>query len=160
MMSLVAQPAMPLAIFLHHQASKFVSRCQALCRAWSWSASSLFLKDDSLESLEGVSSLRLGWCHFCQMDWIFSPGSDSVSGSSCMPKMWLVQPNLRASLPIFAIGCHLTVAQDLNFTLAGLCILIFTGGVLLLVGGFGFAACFLAVVSDLALSRAQLLAPV
>ena len=93
MVSQVAQPAMPLAIFLHHQASKFVSSCQALCRALSWSASSVGCsssEDDPLESLGGVPSLGLGWHHFHWMDWIFSLGSDSESVSSCIPKTWLM----------------------------------------------------------------------
>ena len=94
MVSLVAQPTMPLAIFLHHQASKFVSSCQALCQTLSRSALRVgcsSLEDDPLESLEGVSSLGLGWCHFHQMDWIFSLGSDSASVSLCVLKMWLMQ---------------------------------------------------------------------
>ena len=62
--------------------------------------------------------------------------------------------DLRASLPLFAIGCYLAITQNLSFTLAGLHILIFTGGILLLMGGFGFAACFLAIISDLGLGRA------
>ena len=91
-MSLVAQPAMPLAIFLHHQASKFVSSCRARCWALSWRASLVGCsssEDDLLDSLEGVSSLGLGWHHFCQVDWIFSSLSDSASVSLCVPKIWL-----------------------------------------------------------------------
>ena len=60
-----------------------------------------------------------------------------------------------ASLPSFTIRHHWAIAQDLSLTLAGLCILIFTGGILLLLmGGFGFTACFLAIISDLGLGRA------
>ena len=62
--------------------------------------------------------------------------------------------DLRASLPLFTIGHYLAIAQNLNFTLAGLRILIFTGGIVLLVGEFGFTACFLAVIGDLGLGRA------
>ena len=62
--------------------------------------------------------------------------------------------DLSASLTLVTIGGHLAIAQGLSITLADLSILIFTGGVLLLVGGFGFAACFLAIVSDLGLGRA------
>ena len=40
------------------------------------------------------------------------------------------------------------------FTLAGLHIFIFTGGVLLLMGGFGFTVCFPVIISDLGLGRA------
>ena len=67
---------MPLAIFLHHQASKFVSSCHAHCWALLWRASSVGCsssEDDSLDSLEGMFSLRLGWHHFCWVDWIFPP---------------------------------------------------------------------------------------
>ena len=92
MVSLMAQLAMPLAIFMHRQASKFVSSCPAHCwallwRAWSVGCSSS--EDDLLNSLEGVSSLELGWRCFCWVDWIFSSVSDSAPVSSCMPKMWL-----------------------------------------------------------------------
>ena len=93
MVPLVTQPAMPLAIFLHHQALKFVSSCRALCQALLWSASSVgcsSLEDDPLESLGGVSSLGLGWFPFRQMDWMFSPGLDSESVSLCVPKTWLM----------------------------------------------------------------------
>ena len=93
MVSLVAQPEIPLAIFFHCQASKFVSSCQALFRALSRSASSVgwsSLEDDLLESLGGMFSLGLGWCCFHQPDWIFSPGSDSESESSCILKTWLI----------------------------------------------------------------------
>ena len=62
--------------------------------------------------------------------------------------------DLRASMPLLTIRCHLAVTLNLNFTLASVHILIFTGGILLLVGGFGFTACFLAVISDLGLGRA------
>ena len=92
MVSLVAQPEIPLAIFLHHQALKFVSSCRALCQALLWSASSVSCsssEDDPLESLGGVFSLGLGWHRFCQPDWIFSPGSDSESVSLCIPRTWL-----------------------------------------------------------------------
>ena len=50
MVSLLTQPRMPFAIFLHHQASKLVSKCQAHCWALSWRASSVgcsSLEDDS-----------------------------------------------------------------------------------------------------------------
>ena len=92
MVSLVAQPAMPLAIFLHCHTSKFVSSCRARCRALLQRASSVGCsssEDDSPESLEGVSSLGLGWHHFRQVDWISSSVSDSASVSSCVLKMWL-----------------------------------------------------------------------
>ena len=46
-------------------------------------------EDDSLKSLEGVSSLGLGWHCFHWMDWIFSLVSDSASISLCMSKTWL-----------------------------------------------------------------------
>ena len=92
MVSLVAQPAMPLAIFLHCQASKFVSSCQVCCQALSQKASLVGCsssEDDSLDSSEGVSPLGLGWCRFHQVDWILSSLSDSASVSSCVPKTWL-----------------------------------------------------------------------
>ena len=93
MVSLVAQPVMPLAIFLHHQASKFVSSCRALCWTLSRSTSSVGCsssEDDPLESLGGVFSLGLGWCCFCWLDRIFSLGSDSELVSSCILKTWLI----------------------------------------------------------------------
>ena len=61
---------------------------------------------------------------------------------------------LSMSLPLFTIGHRLAVAQKLNFAFAGLRILILTGGVLLLMGEFGFAACFLAIIGGLGLGRA------
>ena len=60
----------------------------------------------------------------------------------------------RAILTLITIGGHLAIAQDLRFTLMGLRILIFMGGILLCVGGFGFTAGFLAIVSGLRLGRA------
>ena len=60
----------------------------------------------------------------------------------------------RASMILVAIRGHLAVAQDLSIALANLHILIFVGGVLLHVGGFGFTAGFLAIVSGLRLGRA------
>ena len=49
-------------------------------------------EDDLLDSLGGggLSSLGLLGCHFCQMDWTFSLGSDSGSVSSCVLKTWLM----------------------------------------------------------------------
>ena len=58
------------------------------------------------------------------------------------------------ALTLITIGGHLAIAQNLSVTLADLRILIFTGGILLLVRGFGFAAGFLAIISDLGLGRA------
>ena len=58
------------------------------------------LEDDLLESLEGVSSLGLGWHHFHWTDWIFSPESDFASVSLCVLKMWLVP------VRVFWIGGH------------------------------------------------------
>ena len=55
--------------------SKFVSKCRACCQALSRRASSVgcsSLGDDSSDSLEGVSSLGLGWHHFSQAGWTFS----------------------------------------------------------------------------------------
>ena len=92
MVSLVAQPEMPLAIFLCHQALKFVSSCRAFHQALLQSASSVSCsssEDDSLESLGGIFSLGLGWHRFRWPDWIFFPGSDSESVSLCVPKTWL-----------------------------------------------------------------------
>ena len=60
----------------------------------------------------------------------------------------------RAILTLIAIKGHLAIAQDLSFTLMGLCILIFMGSILLCVGGFRFAAGFLAAISGLRLGRA------
>ena len=62
--------------------------------------------------------------------------------------------DLSASLTLIAIGGHLAITQGLSITLADLSILIFTGGILLLMGGFGFTACFLAIINDLGLGRA------
>ena len=75
MVSLATQPGMPFAIFLCHQVSKFVSNHWACCQAFLQRASSVGCsssKDDSSDSLEGVSSLGLVWCCFCWADWIFS----------------------------------------------------------------------------------------
>ena len=58
------------------------------------------------------------------------------------------------ALTLITIGGHLAIAQNLNIALADLRILIFTGGILLLVGGFRFTAGFLAIISDLGLGRA------
>ena len=58
------------------------------------------------------------------------------------------------ALTLIAIGGFLAIAQNLSVTLADLCILIFTGGILLLMGGFRFAAGFLAIVNDLRVGRA------
>ena len=69
-----------------------MSSCRACCRALSWRALLVgcsSLEDDLLKSFKGMSSLGLGWQCFFQMDWI-SPVSDSVSVSSCVPKMWLM----------------------------------------------------------------------
>ena len=54
--------------------------------------------------------------------------------------------NLSVALTLIAIGGHLAVTQDLSVTLVKLRIVIITGGVLLLIGGFGFAAGFLAML--------------
>ena len=59
-----------------------------------------------------------------------------------------------AALTLIAIGGCLAITQNLDVSLANLCILIFMGGILLLVGGFRFAAGFLAIVSDPGLGRA------
>ena len=70
-----------------------MSSCRALCQALLWSASLVGCsssEDNPLESFRGVFSLRLGWHRFCQLDWIFSLGSDSESVSSCIPKTWLM----------------------------------------------------------------------
>ena len=61
--------------------------------------------------------------------------------------------DLSTSLALFTIRGCLAIAQNLNIALASLHILIFTGGILLLVGGFRFT-CFLAVAGDLGLGRA------
>ena len=60
----------------------------------------------------------------------------------------------RVALTLVNIGGHLAIAKDLSIALANLCILIFMAGVLLLMGGFRFAASFLAIVSGLRLGRA------
>ena len=60
----------------------------------------------------------------------------------------------RVALTLIAIRGHLAIAQNLSITLADLHILIFTGDVLLLMGGVGFTAGFLAIISDLGLGRA------
>ena len=60
----------------------------------------------------------------------------------------------RAVLTLIAIRGHLAIAQDLSFALTGLRILILMGDVLSHVGGFGFPAGSLAVVSGLRLGRA------
>ena len=58
------------------------------------------------------------------------------------------------ALTVITIGSHLAITQNLSVTLTDLCILIFTGGILLLMGGFRFTGGFLAIVSDLGLGRA------
>ena len=91
MVSLVAQPATPVAIFLCCQALKLVSSCRTCCQASSRRASSVGCpssEDDSLNSLEGMSSLGLDWCRFRRADWTFS-WSDSTSVFSCTAKTWL-----------------------------------------------------------------------
>ena len=57
------------------------------------------------------------------------------------------------SLTLIAIGGCLSVTQNLHIALVSLRILIITGGILLLVGGFRFTAGFLAIVSDLRLGQ-------
>ena len=42
--------------------------------------------DDLLESFQGLSSLGFFGCRFHQMNWTFSPASDSWSVSSCLLK--------------------------------------------------------------------------
>ena len=159
MVSLVAQPVVPLTIFIQCQASKFVSSCQAHCWALSWRASSVGCsssEDDLLESFEGVSSLGLGWCCF------FRTGLDLPSVRLCIGLLVHAKDvanasegvlGLSMSLPLFTIGHCLAVAQKLSFTFAGLRILILTGGVLLM-GEFRFTACFLAIIGGLGLGRA------
>ena len=158
MVSHVVQPPMPLAIFLHYHASKFMSSCRVCCQALSRRASSVgcsSLEDDLLNSLEGVSSLGLGWCHFRWVDFFLIGLCISL----------LVHPkdvaytregvsDWRVVLTLVAIGGHRAIAQDLSFSLTGLRILIFAGGILLHVGGFIFAAGLLAVVSGLRLGGA------
>ena len=61
--------------------------------------------------------------------------------------------DLSMALILATIGGCLAIAQNLSITLANLRILIFTGGVLLLMGGFRFAAGFLTIISDLGLGR-------
>ena len=58
------------------------------------------------------------------------------------------------ALTLVTIGGCLAITQNLSVTLADLCILIFTGGILLLMRGFGFTAGFLAIINDLGLGRA------
>ena len=87
MVSLVAQPVIPLAIFLCHQALKFVSSCKALY--WALSVRCSSSENDPLESLGGVFSLGLDWHCFHQLDWIFSLGLDS-----CISKTWLMPVRL------------------------------------------------------------------
>ena len=54
----------------------------------------------------------------------------------------------RVVLTLVTIRGCLAITQDLSFTLVGLRILIFTGGILPYMGEFRFAAGFLAVISD------------
>ena len=66
----------PFVIFLHCQVLKLVSIHRAHCwallgRALSVGCSSS-LEDDSSDSLEDVSSLGLGWRHFCCTGGVFS----------------------------------------------------------------------------------------
>ena len=65
MVSLVAQPMMPLAILSRHQASKCVSSNCAVCLALSRSASSVGGSssddDNSLESFRGAVLFRTFW---------------------------------------------------------------------------------------------------
>ena len=87
MVSLVAQPAMPLAIFLWHRnvcpaAELFaMPHCRVPCL---WAAPPQ--KMICWIIWEGLSSLGLLGCCFHQMDWISSPGSDSGSVSLCVLK--------------------------------------------------------------------------
>ena len=129
MVSLVTQPGRPFAIFLCHQASKFVSRCQARCQALSHRASSVGCsssEDDSSDSLEDVSSLGLGWHHFCR-----------AGGVSDWRVPWTL---------ITIRGC-LAITQDFSIAPINLCILIIMGSILLRVGGLGSAAGFLVIFS-------------
>ena len=79
------------AIFLRCQALKLVSICRACCRHLSHRALSVgcssLLEDDSSDSWEDVSSLELGWHHFCCIGGVFSSWSDSTLVSSWVPKM-------------------------------------------------------------------------
>ena len=47
--------------------------------------------------------------------------------------------DLSAALTLIAIRGHLAITQNLSIALANLRLLIFTGGIFLLMGGFGFA---------------------
>ena len=60
----------------------------------------------------------------------------------------------RAVPTLITIGGHLAVTQDLSIILMNFCILFFTGGILLLMGGFRFTAGFSAIISGLRLGRA------
>ena len=107
MVSLVAQPAAPLAIFLQHQASKRVSSCRALCLALSQSASSVggsSSEDDSLDSLGGgavlletclmplsldgldlLPGVRLGVCVLVCTEDLANAGEGVLSLRACLP---------------------------------------------------------------------------
>ena len=79
--NLLALPSIEVCVQLHSLLPGFVAEGLV---GWL-----IFLEDDSLYSLEGVTSLGLGWRHFHRMDWTFSSLLDSASVSSCMPKTWL-----------------------------------------------------------------------
>ena len=61
----------------------------------------------------------------------------------------------RAALTLITIRGHLAITQDLSIALMNLCILIFSGSILLLMGVFRFTAGFLAIISGLRLGRAR-----
>ena len=55
----------------------------------------------------------------------------------------------RAVLTLTAIGAHQAITQDFSIVFANLHVLIFAGGILLRVGGLGFAAGFPVIISGL-----------
>ena len=99
-------------------------------------------EDDLLDSLGGGGPVLLGaWLPPLPPDGLdLLPGVGVLVRTEDLANAGEGVLSLRAFLPLLTIGCHLAVARSHGFTLVCLGILIFMGGVFLIVGEFGFAA--------------------